>query len=110
MDDPARFVRSSGVGAYFGLTPRRYQSGEVDRDGSVSKCGDTLTRTYLFEAAGTLLARVARWSALKAWGARLARRIGSKKARVAVARKLAVIMHRIWIDGSEFRWSKEAAA
>ncbi|TIM48588.1 transposase [Mesorhizobium sp.] len=81
-----RFVRSSGVGADFGLTARRYQSGEVDRDGSVSKCGDTLTRTYLFEAAGTLLARVARWSALKAWGARLARRIGSKKARVAVAR------------------------
>jgi transposase len=110
VDDPARFVRSSGVGAYFGLTPRRYQSGEVDRDGSVSKCGDALTRTYLFEAAGTLLARVGRWSALKAWGARLARRIGSKKARVAIARKLAVVMHRIWVDGSEFRWSKEATA
>jgi transposase len=109
VDDPARFRRSSGVGAYFGLTPRRHQSGEVDRDGKVSKFGDTLTRTYLFEAAGALLSRVARWSALKAWGTRLARRIGSKKARVALARKLAVLMHRVWMDGSEFRWSKESA-
>jgi transposase len=109
VDDPARFRRSSGVGAYFGLTPRRHQSGEVDRDGKVSKFGDTLTRTYLFEAAGALLSRVARWSALKAWGTRLARRIGSKKARVALARKLAVLMHRVWMDGTEFRWSKESA-
>jgi transposase len=109
VDDPARFGRSSGVGAYFGLTPRRYQSGEVDRDGKVSKCGDALTRTYLFEAAGTLLFRVAKWSALKAWGTRLARKVGSKKARVALARKLAVLMHRVWMDGTEFRWSKEAA-
>ena len=73
------------------------------------KLGDTLTRTYLFEAAGALLSRVARWSALKAWGTRLARRIGSKKARVALARKLAVLMHRVWMDGTEFRWSKEPA-
>ena len=107
VDDPARFRRSSGVGAYFGLTPRRHQSGEVDRDGKVSKLGDALTRTYLFEAAGTLLFRVTKWSALKAWGTRLARRIGSKKARVALARKLAVLMHRVWMDGTEFRWSKE---
>ena len=109
IDDPARFRRSSGVGAYFGLTPRRHQSGEVDRSGKVSKSGDALTRTYLFEAAGALLSRVARWSALKAWGARLARRIGGKKARVARARKLAVLMHRVWTDGTEFRWTKEAA-
>jgi transposase len=108
VDDPARFRRSSGVGAYFGLTPRRHQSGEVDRDGKVSKFGDALTRAYLFEAAGVLLSRVARWSALKAWGARLARRIGGKKARVALARKLAVVMHRVWTDGTEFRWAKEA--
>ncbi len=110
VDDPARFGRSSGVGAYFGLTPRRHQSGEVDRDGKVSKCGDALTRTYLFEAAGALLSRVARWSALKAWGTRLARRVGSKKARVALARKLAVLMHRVWTDGTEFRWAKEEGA
>lgn len=110
VDEPARFRRSSGVGAYFGLTPRRHQSGEVDRDGKVSKCGDTLTRTYLFEAAGALLSRVSRWSALKAWGTRLARKVGGKKARVALARKLAVLMHRVWVDGAEFRWSKEEAA
>jgi transposase len=110
VDDPARFGRSSGVGAYFGLTPRRHQSGEVDRDGKVSKCGDALTRTYLFEAAGALLSRVARWSALKAWGTRLARRAGGKKARVALARKLAVLMHRVWMDGTEFRWAKEERA
>jgi transposase len=100
------------VGAYLGLTPRRYQSGEVDHAGRISKCGDGLTRTYLFEAAGTLLTRVTKWSTLKAWGARLAKRVGINKARVAVARKLAVIMHRIWLDGTSFRWSdrQEAAA
>lgn len=110
VDNPVRFRRSSGVGAYFGLTPRRYQSGEVDRGGKISKCGDPLTRTYLFEAAGALLSRVSKWSALKAWGTRLARKVGSKKARVALARKLAVLMHRIWVDGTEFRWSNEEAA
>lgn len=98
------------MGAYFGLTPRRHQSGEVDRDGKVSKCGDTLTRTYLFEAAGALLSRVSKWSALKAWGTRLARKVGGKKARVALARKLAVLMHRIWVDGTEFHWSQEETA
>jgi len=109
VGDPARFSKSATVGAYFGLTPRRYQSGETDRDGKISRCGDVLTRTYLFEAAGVLLSRVARWSALKAWGTRLAKRVGGKKARVALARKLAVLMHRVWADGTEFRWSKEAA-
>ena len=104
--------RSSGVGAYLGLTPRRYQSGEVGRAGRISKCGDGLTRTYLFEAAGTLLTRVRKWSTLKAWGTRLAKRVGINEARVAVARKLAIIMHRIWLDGTSFRWSdrQEAAA
>ena len=68
-----------------------------------------LTRTYLFEAAGVLLSRVARWSALKSWGTRLAKRVGGKKARVALARKLAVLMHRLWVHGTEFRWSKEVA-
>jgi transposase len=110
IGDPSRFRRSSSTGAYLGLTPRRYQSGEVDRSGRISKCGDPLTRTYLFEAAGMLLTRVTRWSALKAWGTRLAKRIGRKKAIVALARKLAVLLHRIWQDGSEFRWSKEAVA
>ena len=111
IDDPARFKRSRSVGAYVGLTPRRHASGEVDWSGRVSKCGDRMLRTYLFEAAGVLLTRVAQWCKLKAWGHRLWKRIGFKKAKVAVARKLAVILHRMWRDGTDFIWStKEAAA
>lgn len=109
IGDPARFARSSSVGAYLGLAPRRYQSGEVDRSGRISTCGDPLVRTYLFEAAGMVLNRVTRSSALKAWGTRLVKRVGYKKATVAVARKLAVILHRMWTDGTPFRWSTEAA-
>ncbi len=111
IDDPTRFKRSRSVGAYVGLTPRRYASGEVDHTGRISKCGDALLRTYLFEAAGVLLTRVQKGCALKAWGLRLAKRIGFKKAKVAVARKLAVILHRMWVDGTRFRWStKDEAA
>ena len=102
---------SRSVGAYFGLTPRRHASGEVDCCARISKCGDTMVRNYLFEAAGVLLTRVPQWCALKAWGLRLVKRIGFKKAKVAVARKLAVILHRMWRDGTDFIWStKEAAA
>lgn len=89
IDDPTRFKRSRSVGAYVGLTTRRHASGEIDWSGRISKCGDTMLRSYLFEAAGVLLTRVPRWSALKAWGMRLAKRNGLKKAKVAVARKLA---------------------
>ncbi len=111
VDAPERFARSSSVGADVGLTPRRYQSGEADHTGHISRCGDKLLRTYLLEAAGIILHRVSRWSTLKAWGTRLARRIGTKKATVAVARKLSVILHRMLRDGGEFRWSaKEAQA
>ncbi len=111
IDDPTRFRRSRSVGAYVGLTPRRYASGEVDYTGRISKCGDRMLRTYLFEAAGVLLTRVHKWCALKAWGLRLAKRIGFKKAKVAVARKIAVILHRMWIDGTPFHWStKEVVA
>jgi transposase len=78
----------------------------MDRQGRISKCGDNLMRHYLFEAAGVLLTRVARWSPLKAWGIRLAQRIGLTKAKVAVARKLAIILHRIWVTREPFRWSK----
>jgi transposase len=109
VDNPAKFAKSKNVGAYFGLTPKRYQSGEADHNGRISKCGDGLVRKYLFEAATTLLTRVNRWSALKAWGVRLAKRSGMKKAIIAVARKLAVTMHAMWTTGEEFRWSNVEA-
>jgi transposase len=111
IDDPTRFKRSRSVGAYVGLTTRRYASGEIDWTGRISKCGDKMLRSYLYEAANVLLTRVAKWSALKAWGIRLAKRSGLRKAKVAVARKLAVTLHRMWIEGTEFNWSskKEAA-
>jgi transposase len=110
IDDPTRFKRSRSVGAYVGLTTRRHASGEIDWSGRISKCGDAMLRMYLFEAAGVLLTRVPKWSALKAWGARLVKRNGLRKAKVAVARKLAVILHRMWIDGTEFNWSKKEIA
>ena len=111
IDDPTRFKRSRSVGAYIGLTTRRHASGEVDWSGRISKCGDAMLRSYLFEAVGVLLTRVPKWSAIKAWGMRLAKRNGLRKAKVAVARKLAVVLHRMWIDNAEFTWSnKEAAA
>ncbi|MGB8437262.1 MAG: IS110 family transposase [Burkholderiales bacterium] len=110
IDDPTRFKRSRSVGAYAGLTTRRYASGEIDWTGRISKCGDKMLRSYLYEAANVLLTRVAKWSALKAWGVRLAKRSGLRKAKVAVARKLAVILHRMWIEGTEFKWSSKEAA
>ena len=110
IDEPTRFQRSRSVGAYFGLTPRRHASGEVDWSGRISKCGDGMVRSYLFEAAGVLLTRVPQWCKLKAWGHRLWKRIGFKKAKVAVARKLAVILHRMWRDGTDFIWSAKKAA
>ena len=109
IDDPARFKKSRSVGAYAGLTARRYASGEVDWTGRISKCGDKMLRSYLYEAANVLLTRVAKWSVLKAWGVRVAKRSGLRKAKVAVARKLAVILHRMWIDGTEFCWSSKEA-
>lgn len=110
IDEPDRFRRSRDVGAHLGLTPRRYQSGETDVQGRVSRCGDELTRTALYEAANALLVRSTKWSALRAWGMQIAKRRGMARARVAVARKLAVILHRIWCDGSEFCWGKQAGA
>lgn len=109
VDDPRRFARATDVGAYRGLTPRRYQSGELDRNGRISKRGDRLTRSYLFEAANVLLSVVRRPSPLKSWATKLVKRIGRKKTTVAVARKLAVILHCIWTDGTEFDWGGVAA-
>lgn len=107
IDRPERFRRSRDVGAHLGLTPRRYQSGETDIQGRISRCGDELARTALYEAAHSLLTRSRKWSALKAWGLQVARRRGLARARVAIARKLAVILHAMWRDGSGFRWSRE---
>ncbi len=110
VEDPERFARSRSVGAHMGLMPRQYQSGEVDRSGRISRCGDTLARTLLYEAAVVLLTRVKRASPLKDWAQAIARRSGIGKARVALARKLSVILHSIWRSGEPFRWSEQAAA
>jgi transposase len=109
VDVPARFRNSKAVGAVFGLTPARYQSGEIDRSGGISRCGDEMMRAMLYEAAHIMLVRVAKWSWLKAWAMKIARNRGMKKAVVALARRLAVIMHRIWINGTEFQWTREQA-
>ena len=110
VDVPARFRTSKAVGAVFGLTPSRYQSGEINRSGAISKCGDEMMWAMLYEAAHIMLVRLAKWSWLKAWAMKIARQRGIKKAIVALARRLAVIMHRIWVDGTEFRWTREQAA
>lgn len=110
IDDPKRFTKSQAVGPYLGLVPRVYQSGESEWTGRISKTGDELARTYLYEAAGVLLHQVPSWCALKAWGVRLARKSGLKRARVAVARKLAVLLHAIWVDGTQFEWRSEPPA
>jgi transposase len=110
IDIPARFRNSKAVGPALGLTPVEHQSGESRRIGRISLCGDAMVRTLLFEAAQALLTRVMKWSWLKAWAIRVAQRRGSGKAVVALARRLAVILHRMWSDKTEFRWTREAQA
>lgn len=107
IDVPARFRNSRAVGPALGLTPVLNQSGESHRVGRVSLCGDGIMRSLLYEAAQVMLSRVKKWSWLKAWAMNIARRRGRQKAIVALARRLAVIMHRMWSDGTEFRWTKE---
>jgi transposase len=109
MDEPSRFAKSSSVGAYLGLTPRSYQSGEVAWTGRISKTGDALSRALLYEAANVLMVRVKAPLPLKIWALGLAARIGGKKARVALARKMAVILHRMLSNGTAYRWNPEAA-
>lgn len=109
VDDPTRFKRSRTVPAHFGLTPRRFQSGETDFDGHISRAGDANVRSTLYVAANSMLTRSSTWSPLKAWGMKVAKARGHKRAVIAVARKLAVILHRMWIDDTPFRWSAEAA-
>jgi transposase len=110
VDVPARFRNSKSVGAAFGLTSSRHQSSESDRPGGISRCGDEMMRAMLYEAAQTMLVVSTKWSWLKAWAMKIAKHRGMKKAIVALARRLAVIMHRVWVDGTEFRWTREVAA
>ncbi|MGX9857021.1 IS110 family RNA-guided transposase (plasmid) [Limimaricola variabilis] len=110
VDDAARFRKSRTVAAHFGLAPRRYQSGETDNPGRISKAGDRDVRSTLYAAANALLMRTMAGSRIKSWGMRLMRTKGRRRAVVAVARKLAVILHRLWIDGTQFRPTIEEAA
>lgn len=107
IDQPQRFVHSRAVGAHVGLTPRRHQSGELDYDGGISRSADTMLRTMLYEAAQILMTQSRHWSWLKAWGMKVAQRRGMRRAIVAVARRLAVVLHRMWMDGTDFRWGSE---
>src|SRR3712207_2199729 len=109
VDDPTRFRRSRVLGAHFGLTPKRYQSGETDVTGGISKAGDGMVRAALYEAAHAMLTRTGRFSTLKRWALEVAKRWGMKRAKVALARKLSALLHRLWVDGSEFRFGREAA-
>ena len=109
VEDPARFKRSSSVAAYLGLTPRRYPIREMDRAGHISRCGDAMLRTYLYEAANVMLRRSTRPSQLSLWGRALSERIGTRKSLVAVARKLAVVLQSMWRDRMEFRFEQAAA-
>jgi len=109
VDRPERFKKSEDVGAYFGRTPKQYQSGESDFKLGVSKRGDSMVRRHLMAAAIVLLCSTKSWCSLKAWGIQLAKRQGLGKARVAVARKLAIILHRMWINDQDFRWTATAA-
>ncbi len=112
VDDPARFESSKTVGAHYGMTPRKYQSGETEYTGRISKIGDKSVRTALYQAAHIILTRPVKGSALKSWAMKLAKRVGMEKAKVALARKLAVIMHRMLVDGTSFDHNlpKQAAA
>jgi transposase len=107
VDDPKRFTRSRTVGAHFGLTPRQYSSGAIDRAGHISKRGDHGMRRLLYLAANAMITR-ARFSVLKAWAMRVAKSRGVRRAKVALARRLAVIMHAMWRSGETFRWTKQA--
>jgi transposase len=109
IDDPGRFKSSRATGAHFGLTPKKYQSGETDVTGRISKIGDVSVRTALYEAANVILTRPVKGSTLKSWAMRLAKRAGMRKAKVALACKLAVVLHRMLVDGTTFVAEKAAA-
>ena len=109
MDAPERFKRSRDVGAHFGLTPRRYSSGQTEYDGRISRCGDEMVRTALYQAANVPARTTAAGRGSRSWAMRIAKRRSVKAAKVALARKLAVVMHRMWANGTDFRWSDAEA-
>ncbi|RYH07249.1 IS110 family transposase [Tropicimonas sp. IMCC6043] len=106
VEDPLRFKKASLLGAHFGLTPRKFTSGETDRNGRITRCGDRMVRSLFFEAATVLLCRVRSWNWLRRWGMEVAQRRGMRRAQIAVARRLAVILHRLRIDGTELQVSR----
>jgi transposase len=108
VDDPRRFVKDEDIGAYFGLTPKQFQSGETDHKDGISKLGNMMTRQHLVQAATVMLTSSKEWSTLKSWGMNISKKRGFFKARIAVARKLAIIMHRMWINDEDFRFSTKA--
>ena len=106
IDDPSRFKNADDIGAYFGLTPRVFQSGESHQSGKISKRGDSMVRLALVRAATVMLVSSKTWTPLRAWGVKLARRVGFNKAKIAVARKLAVLLHKLWVSGEDFKPKK----
>lgn len=108
VDDPKRFKHLCDVGAYFGLTPKQEQSGEIDKMGSVSRRGDIMTRSHLVQAATVLLTRSKKWCSLKAWGMKIQKKHGMRNARIAVARKLAILLCSLWLNEKDFCWTKAA--
>lgn len=107
IDDPTRFKYSKDVAPHLGLVPRKYASGEVDFNGGITKAGDTMLRQHLYTAAETITRRPARPCKLKTWGRALEKRSSYKVSRVAVARKLSILLHRMWVDGTEFDWGNQ---
>lgn len=107
VDIPQRFRNSKAVGPILGLTPKLDESGESKRVGGISLCGEGMMRTLLYEAAQVLLTVMKKWSWLKAWAMNVAKRRGLRKAVIALARRLAVVMHRMWLDGTAFRWTRD---
>ena len=107
--NPDRFIKSRTVGAYLGMTPKQYSSGETIKQGRISKCGSKELRALLTEAGVVLLTRSKKWSKLRAWGLKIMRKKGLKKASLAVGRKLAVILHRMLVEDKEFVWGEPPA-
>ena len=107
IDNPYRFTNPRDVGAYLGLTPNQYSSGDTVKQGRISKCGCSELRSLLVECATVILTRTTGWTKLKAWGLKIMKKSGLNKAAAAVARKLAIIMLRMWQEGKAFIWGEK---